>query len=250
MKKIVYIMFTIVLLSCNGENVPDCFQNAGDVIQRDYDVEVFTEVTVFPRIELILIDAPIQKVTVQTGEYLMEDIEVKVEGGRLKLINNNACNLTREYGITKVFVSAPNLTEIRNGSGGNVSSQGVLNYSSLVLISEDFTEEDVVNTNGNFILEIDCNTLNVFVNNLSSVFISGEVDNLFLGYYSGDARFEGRLLIAQSVDVFQRSSNDMIINAQQSLTGEIRSTGDVIVVNTPLVVDVEQFYTGALIFED
>ncbi|MFT4803434.1 MAG: hypothetical protein ACI9YE_000627, partial [Psychroserpens sp.] len=47
-----------------------------------------------------------------------------------------------------------------------------------------------------------------------------------------------------------RSSNDMIINAQQSLTGEIRSTGDVIVVNTPLVVDVEQFYTGALIFED
>ena len=155
MKKIVYIMFTIVLLSCNGENVPDCFQNAGDVIQRDYDVEVFTEVTVFPRIELILIDAPIQKVTVQTGEYLMEDIEVKVEGGRLKLINNNACNLTREYGITKVFVSAPNLTEIRNGSGGNVSSQGVLNYSSLVLISEDFIEEDVVNTNGNFILEID-----------------------------------------------------------------------------------------------
>ncbi len=42
----------------------------------------------------------------------------------------------------------------------------------------------------------------------------------------------------------------MIINAQQSLIGEIRGTGDVILVNTPSVIDVEQFYTGQLIFED
>jgi hypothetical protein len=249
MRKLVYIIFAIILLSCNGENVPNCFQNAGDIIEQEFTVDAFTEITTFPRIELIVIDGPTQRVVVQTGEYLMNDIEVSVEDGRLKLYNNNACNLTRDYELTKVFVTAPNLTEIRNGSGLNVSSQGVLNYMNLSLISEDFNAEDTVNTNGNFQLEVDCNSLSVTVNNLSSAFVSGEVDDLYLGYFSGDSRFEGRNLIAQDVVVFHRSSNDMIINAQQSLTGEIRSTGDVIVVNTPPIVDVEQFYTGQLIYE-
>ncbi|SDR66399.1 Putative auto-transporter adhesin, head GIN domain [Formosa sp. Hel1_31_208] len=249
MKKIVYIVVAVLLVSCNGENVPDCFQNAGDIIEKEFSVDAFSQITVYPRIELIVTDAPTQKVRVQTGEYLMPEIDVRVENGRLKLFNDNACNLTRDYGITKVFVSAPNLTEIRNGSSYTVSSNGVLNYETLKLVSEDFIEDNGVNTNGMFDLEVDCDAIDIVINNLSTIYISGFVETLFVGYYSGDARFEGRDLVAQDVSIFQRSSNDMIINAQQSLTGEIRSTGDVILVNTPLAVNVQQFYTGQLIFE-
>jgi hypothetical protein len=249
MRKLIYMLLAVALLSCNGENVPDCFQNAGDIIERDFELETFTKITAFPRIQLIIIDGPVQKVTLQTGEYLLEDVEVKVIDGRLELTNNNACNLTRDYEITKVFVTSPNLTRVRNASGITVRSEGVLSYDNLRLISEDFNQEGDVNTNGNFQIDVDCNTLRVDVNNLSSSFISGTVTNLVLKYYSGDARFEGRNLIAQDVDIFQRSSNDMIINAQQSLIGEIRSTGDVILVNTPPIIEVEQFYTGQLIFE-
>ncbi|MBR9913914.1 MAG: DUF2807 domain-containing protein [Algicola sp.] len=250
MRKVSYIIGLLVLLSCNGENVPDCFQNAGDIIEKEFEVDSFTEITVFERIELIVSDAPTQSVRVQTGEYLMNDIDVKVEDGRLKLYNNNACNITRDYGVTKVFVSAPNLTQIRNSSGLTVRSEGVLSYNALQLLSEDFEDTEGYHTDGNFNLEVDCNTMNIGVNNLSSVFLSGQVDTIFIGFYAGDARFEGRFLEAQDVTIFQRSSNDLIINAQQSLTGEIRSTGDVIAVNTPPVVDVEAFYTGALIFEE
>lgn len=239
----------MVLLSCNGENVPDCFQNTGDLIEKDFEVNTFTEVSVFPRVELILTNAPVQKVTVQTGEYLMNDIELRVDNGRLEIYNNNACNLTRDYGVTKVFVSAPNLTKIKNGSSFPVRSNGVLNYDTLELVSEDFNENGDVNTDGNFILELDCQNLKVIVNNLSSCFISGEADTLDIGFFSGDARFEGRHFIVQDAIIYQRSSNDMIINAQQSISGEIRSTGDVILVNEPPTIDVEQFYTGQLIFE-
>ena len=82
------------------------------------------------------------------------------------------------------------------------------------------------------------------------MFISGTTNNLFIGFYSGDARFEGANLIAQNVEIFHRSSNDMIINPQQSLIGEIRSTGDVISLNEPPVVSVQELYTGRLIFQD
>jgi len=249
MKNLVYIVFTLVLLSCNGDNVPDCFQNSGAIVQQEFELETFDKITVYERIELIIKDEPTQNVVVETGKYLLNDIEIKVENGTLILKNNNSCNLTRDYGITKVYVSSPNLTEIRNSSGLTVSSDGVLNYSNLTLVSEDFNATYVTHTDGDFNLEVNCDRIDIVFNNLSRVFISGFVNNLFIGFYSGDARFEGVNLVAQNINIFQRSSNDMIVNPQQSLTGEIRGTGDVISLNRPPIIDVEEFYTGKLIFE-
>lgn len=250
MKNLIYLVFTIVLLSCNGDNVPDCFQNSGTIVQQEFELETFDKVIVYERIQLIVKDESTQEVVVETGEYLFNDIEVKVENGTLILKNNNSCNLTRNYGITKVYVSSPNLTEIRNSSGLTVSSDGVLNYSNLTLVSEDFNATYVTHTDGDFNLEVNCNRIDIVFNNLSRVFISGFVNNLFIGFYSGDARFEGANLVAQNIDLFQRSSNDMIVNPQQSLTGEIRGTGDIISLNRPSVVDVVEFYTGRLIFNN
>ncbi|TVZ58767.1 putative autotransporter adhesin-like protein [Flavobacteriaceae bacterium MAR_2010_105] len=250
MKKLIYILTLVLLLACNGENVPDCFQNAGKIIQQEVTVDTFDKITVFERIELIVTDAPTQQVTIETGTYLLNDIDVKVEDGRLVLINNNACNLTRDYGITKVYVSAPNLTEIRNSSGLTMRSNGVLNYPSLLLISEDFSSPGVTHTDGDFNVQVNCDRLRIVVNNLSNIFISGTVTDLMVGFYSGNVRFEGANLIAQNIDIFQRSSNDMIVNPQQSLTGQIRGTGDVLSLNRPPVVDVEEFYTGKLLFRD
>ena len=99
MKKIIYIVIAIVLLSCNGKNVPDCFQNSGAIIQKEFNVAAFSKIIVFERVQLILKDAPEQKITVETGEYLMNDIVVIVEDDQLILRNNNGCNLTRDYGI-------------------------------------------------------------------------------------------------------------------------------------------------------
>jgi len=250
MKKLGCIFLLILLFACNGENVPDCFQNAGDTMQQEFIVDAFDKITVFERIELIVTDDVTQSVRVETGEYLMNDIKISVDGGRLILKNENACNLTRNYGLTKVYVSSPNLIEIRNSSGLTVSSNGVLNYPSLTLVSEDFNAEGTYHTDGDYNMQVNCNSLTVITNNLSHMFISGTTTNLFIGFYSGDARFEGANLIAQNIEIFQRSSNDMIINPQQSLIGGIRSTGDVISLNEPPLVSVEEFYTGRLIFQD
>lgn len=247
MKKIGYILITVLLISCNGDKVPDCFQNAGDIIQQEFEVSTFDKITVFERIELILTEAPIESVIVETGEYLMNDIKVNVEEGRLILKNENSCNLTRDYGITKVYVSAPNITEIRNSSGLAMRSNGVLNYPRLTLISEESVSEDVFHSTGDFRVQINSQYLYVVTNNLSNVFISGTVDELLIRFYAGDGRFEGANLIAQNIEIFQRSSNDMILNPQQSLIGEIRSTGDVILINEPPILNVQQFYTGQLI---
>ncbi|MGC1631618.1 MAG: head GIN domain-containing protein [Gelidibacter sp.] len=249
MKKFLYIIVATLLLSCNGKNVPDCFQNAGAIVQKEFTVAAFSEIIVFERVQLILKDAPEQRIMVETGEYLMDEIVVEVENGILLLKDENGCNLTRDYGLTKVYVSAPNINSIRSSTGLPILSDGVLNYPNLSLISENFDAEGLFHTVGDFRLEVNCMNLNVTTNNLSHMFLSGAVENLTVGFYSGNSRFEGRHLIAQNILIFQRSSNDMILNPQLSLVGEIRSTGHVILVNQPPVVDVQAYYTGRLIVE-
>lgn len=239
-----------LLFACNGDKVPDCFQNAGDIIQQEFTVASFDKITVFEHVELILTDAPIESVLVETGEYLMNDVKIYVEEGRLIIKDENGCNLTRNYGVTKVYVSAPNITEIRNSSGLAMRSNGILNYPDLTLISEDFDKEDAFHTDGDFHVQVNSHMLDVVTNNLSNIFVSGAVTNLKIGFYSGDSRFEGADLMAQHIEIFHRGSNDMILNPQQSITGEIRSTGDVILVNRPAMIAIQQFYTGQLIINN
>lgn len=249
MKKFIYIIIATTLLSCNAKVLPDCLQNAGPIIQMEINVSQFSKIVVFERVQLILKEAPEQRIIVETGKYLRDDIMVTVEDEQLILRNNNGCNISRDYGITKIYVSAPNITEIRSSTGLPILSDGVLNYPSLTLTSEDFGTGATYHSNGDFRLNVNCANLTVINNNLSNLFLSGAVENLTVGFYSGNSRFEGRDLIAQNILIFQRSSNDMIINPQASLNGEIRSTGNVIVVNEPPVVNVQTYYTGRLIVE-
>ncbi|AUC75299.1 head GIN domain-containing protein [Olleya sp. Bg11-27] len=247
MKKLLLVLTTVFLLGCNSENAPDCFQSTGDIIQKEIGVALFSKITVYKNVELFVKQGVTQKVILETGENLVNDIEVFVENGKLILRDNNDCNLTRDYGVTKVYVTTPNLTEIRNSSTLDVHSVGVLNFPELKLLSEDYNGE-YYNV-GNFNLEINATNLQVVINNLSTSTISGTTENLDINHASGNGRFEGRYLVAQNVRIYHRGTNDIIVNPQLSLIANLVSTGDVISVNTPPTTTITELFDGRVIFE-
>ena len=247
MKKLFNILILSLLFSCNSENAGDCFQTTGSIIQQEVAVSGFDKILVNRDIELIIKEGSEQKIVVETGKNLINDVEVEVLDGKLILTDNNNCNYVREYGVTKVYVTAPNITEIRSSTQYDVRSDGVLTYPSLTILSEDYNAPDTF-TNGNFRLQIDNNAFNLVFNNISNCFISGKTDNLNVTLASGTSRFEGENLIAQNVTFWNRSSNDIIVNPQQSLSGLITGTGNVLAVTHPPSVDVQQLYKGRLIF--
>lgn len=123
-----------------------------------------------------------------------------------------------------------------------------MRYPDLTILSEDFSAANSF-TNANFKLQIDNNSFTVVFNNLSNCFISGKTNNLNITLASGTSRFEGRYLEAQNIQLWNRSSNDMIVNPIQQIKGKINGVGDVIAVNTPGLIEVEELYKGRLIFE-
>ncbi|NJX15918.1 head GIN domain-containing protein [Tamlana crocina] len=248
MKKIIYIFCVFLLFSCDSGNTGDCFQTLGKIIQIEVPLPSFEKILVNRDVELVITQGAEQKVIIETGKNLMNDVVAEVIENRLVLTNNNSCNYIRDYGITKVFVTAPNLTEIRSSTQYDISSNGVLTYPSLTLFSEDFGAPDTFNV-GDFRLNLNNENLTVVFNNLSVCYVKGETENLSINFAAGNARFEGRNLTAQKVNVNNRSSNDMVVNPQQELTGVIRGVGNVISVNQPPLINVDELYKGRLIFE-
>jgi len=249
MKKLFYIITLILVFTCDSEDASDCFQTSGSIIQQEISVDAFTKILVNRDIELILKQGLEFEVIIETGKNLLNDIEAIVVDDQLQLTDNNTCNYVRDFGITKVYVTAPSITEIRSSTQYDVSSNGVLNFESLKLLSEDFNAPESF-TVGDFRLDVYLTTLRITANNISSFYIAGQTENLFVGFFAGSGRFEGENLITQNVDVFHRGSNDMIVNPQQSLTGQLLSTGNLISKNEPPIVDVDVLYTGRLIFEN
>lgn len=247
MKKLIYISIFFTIFACNSENAGDCFQTTGEIIQQEITVSTFYKILVNRDIELILKEGAEQKVVIETGKNLLNDVEAVVVDGRLILTDNNSCNYVRSYGITKIYVTAPNITEIRSSTQYDISSDGVLTYPSLTILAEDYSAPDTF-TNGDFRLEIDNNSFYAVFNNLSNCFISGKTNTLEVTLASGTSRFEAQNLIAQNVDFWNRSSNDIIVNPQQSVTGKISGTGNVICITLPAFVDVQELYKGRLIF--
>lgn len=249
MKNVLYILTLTLLFACNSEDASDCFQTSGPLVQQRVEVSTFEKILVNRDVELVLKQGLEFEVIIETGKNLLNDVEVKVVDDELQLTDHNTCNFVRDFGITKIYVTAPNITEIRSSTQYDISSDGVLNYDTLVLLSEDFNAPESF-TVGDFRLEVNLTQLRIVSNNLSSFFIKGQTENLNVGFFAGSGRFEGEDLIAQNVVVFHRSSNDMIVNPQQSLIGKLFSTGDLISKNQPPIVDVEELFDGQLIFEN
>ena len=240
----------LLLTSCNGDNTPDCFQNAGNIVQKEVSLPQFSKITVFEKIELVLKQGDHQKVTIETGEFLIDEVSVKVEGDRLLLYNQNGCNLFREYGITKVYVTAPNLSEIRSSTGRPIWSEGLLQYPDLSLLSESFAEPEAETTDGSFDLQLDAQTITITTNGIAYFKLGGTVENLQIAVAAGDSRIEAENLSAANVSINHRGSNDILVNPQESLSGVIRGTGDVISHTRPSNIEVEELFSGRLIFKE
>jgi hypothetical protein len=247
MKNVYYILFTLFISSCNSENASDCFQTAGKIVQHEVEVANFDKIVVNKKIALFISEGPVQKVVIESGENLLNDITAEVVANELILTNYNNCNFFREYGITKVYVTSPNINTIRNASELNVTSIGTLTYPSLYLRSSG--EKSTYLAVGDWHLTIENNAVTIWSNGISTYYLKGMSNNLDVGFSDGDTRFEGKDFIVKNITVRNVSSNDVLIYPTEKLTGSIHSTGNVISYNKPPIVDVDVQSVGKLIFK-
>ncbi|NNM23565.1 MAG: DUF2807 domain-containing protein [Flavobacteriaceae bacterium] len=250
MRHFIYISILIVAMACNSEKAPNCLQSQGDLIQTEMEVAPFMRIRIEDDVSLIIRQGPVQEVIIETGSNLLNDVEVTVEGETLVVRDHNRCNLVRDFGITTAIVTTPDLLEIRNSSEFHVRGEGVLSFPFLTLTSNTTGGIEGSRKSGDFTLRVECKELRVAANGFSAFYISGFAQKAVIGFEDEVPRFEGADLFVNDLLFLQRSANVMIVNPLERLRGEIFGIGNVISVNRPPIVEVEEFYTGRLIFQD
>lgn len=244
MKKFILII-VIATFFYNCEKPGDCVKSTGEMITREFEVTPFETVFVYTGIGLVIKQGSEYKVEVKSGENLIDDIEVKVENNTLTLKDKTTCNWVRDYGQTIVYVTAPNLTDIHSKTEQDIKSDGVLTYPIIRLYAMDLT--DGAGT-GDFIFEVDNGQLVVANNNVSRFYITGNTQEALLNFYDGNGRLEAQNLNTNIAKVFHRGSNDMIIKPIQSVEGDLFSTGNLILLNTPPIINLTEHYQGRVIY--
>lgn len=252
MKTYYYIIFLIgiAITACDSEDAPDCFQLAGPIIQKEIHLPDFSKIRIEQNASLLIKQGAVQKVILETGENLLPDVTVYVEDNVLVVRDNNSCNYVRDFGITKAIVTTPTITEIRNGSSFEVRGEELLTFNELELISNTTGGFKNIRKSGDFILSIQVKRFKVNANGLSGFYINGIANHASITFQDEAPRFEGTNFLVDTLQVFQRSANSMIVNPRNVLKGKILGTGDVISVHRPPEIDVEELYTGRLYFQD
>lgn len=243
MKKIIFVFIIVNLLACNPI---DCFEGNGTIIQKEVMLDSFTQIEVGNEISLIIKQGNFQKVVIESDENLIDNVTVEVIEGKLYLREENTCNFTRNYALTTVLITSPSITEIRSNTARLIKSEGILQYDSLNLISEDYNQ-DALNI-GDFKLHVNTQQLSVAANGNSVFTLTGSTLNLNVGFHAGSCRFVGNELLTKQATITQKSSNDILVNPIESISGTIYSVGDVVSYNHPPLIEVDELYLGKLIF--
>jgi len=238
---------SLTLVSC--ERPSECIESAGTKKIKDIPVEAFSKIKVYRGIEVVITEGAETKVQIQAGENFINDIEVKQYRNQLVFKDNSGCNWVRDYGQTKIFITTPTLEEIYSKTDRDISSNGVLTFPNLNIISfdRDADGESGAGT-GDFFLNLNTISLTISNNNVSRFYLSGQVNTANFNFYFGDGRIEAQNLIAQNIVVYHRGSNDMIVNPIQSVIGKMVSTGNILLKNVPPIVQVEELYLGRVVY--
>lgn len=241
----------LVLVQCSADRMKECLKASGKPSQRQFALEAFEKVELGQHLSLTIEEAPEYEMTVRGGANLLEEMEVTLVDGLLKIENKVDCYTFRSYNQLQVHLKTPVLKEIRSKTSYHIRSKGVVRFPVLKILAEDFATGYADSaTDVSIDLHIENQSFTVVTNGLANVVLRGSTQQCHISVAAADARIDARELVAQNVKVFHRGSNDILVHPVELLEAELRSTGNLLVYEQPITQKIVQLYSGRLIFVD
>lgn len=244
MQKLIFLFLWVPLLhSCTKE----CVEDPGIEIEKEITAPAFTKLIVNHGVEVFITDGNTPKIWVKTGENKLDNVFFEVNNSILEIKADSPCMFAPNYESIKVYITSPLLTSIRNSGEFTIHSLGVLHYPVLELLVEDFNSN--YSSIGDIDLEVDNQQVRVTSNGFGNITLRGKTDYLNLFYAAGVGKFEGKNLISREIIFFHRGENNLSVFPVQSLRGDLYSVGNLLSYNHPTLENVNQYFSGKLIYE-
>lgn len=233
-------MLSMIVLGCNREQAPDCFQSAGELKTVQLDLSSFTSLELNDYIQYELFDTAYYGVMITAPGNLIPEINTTVEDGKLTVHNSNSCNFVRSYkNRITVRICAPDFGDIQNYATGDITT---VNTIDGVRFSIDNRGAAGVQT-----LRLSVDTVNIASHTgVSDAVLAGSCDvaNLF---EQGLGFIDARELSANYAFVNNSSLNDVYVQAHNYLFAYIQFSGNIHYSGEPQFIDSEIDGDGKLL---
>lgn len=223
------VVLLLFLTGCEKSGV-NCLTSNGKTITQSRTIADFDSIQVNDYINLYLTQDSINKVTVESGENVINGITTEVVDRQLILSNKNKCNWLRSYNVpVNVHVSVKNLMKIYYVSSGDIFTTNTLKSSNLTV--------EVWGGSGTIDLDLD---------SYQCYFIlqMGTADFNLHGFcaintiYSGDyGFFQCKDLKTRYLFITNKGSNDCYVSCSYYLQATIGSIGNIYYTGKPDSID-------------
>lgn len=238
---------SIFLLACDNGGDRKCFESQGTYFSEVVNLGPFRSIEVNGLVETILVPSDQWKMEWNYEIGLRDAVSYQIANEKLIITNSSDCAL--QFMPRKLFVTIyyQELESIYNFTPYGVRSEVPIIGENLTLVAENFSHSLAMYNSGFFDLEFFGNSLTALANGSAQFHLRGNVEHAYFQLYSGNARIEAQHLSAHHIDILHRSYNHIFCSPEISITGEIRSTGNVYISELPPIHSITSFYSGQLI---
>lgn len=236
-----FIFLLVIASACNNPDSWDCFQVAGKTKVERREFNNFSQISVFNKLDVEIIQTDHYAVEIQAGENLIPGITTKIAGSRLEIENNNSCELLRnsdKIALVRIFFDS--IDNIEVFTTGTLKSIDTIRLKSINLSKR---------SNGDMFLNLKADNVFIYSNEYGDAIFSGNIKSVSI-------RQEGIGLVdfsqcnIENGYVITRGPGKTKVKVKNEISGDVSGNGILEVYGDPQVRQVQVKDQGQLIYID
>jgi hypothetical protein len=239
--RIILLQFIFLsLFTCKDSGISNCLKGPGETVTKEFEIESFTDVNLYDRLDIYLVDDTVYKIKIIADENIIEDIQSECKDSVLSISADISCEFLKDTDIERrVYIHSPDISKIFIYGANRIFSEDTLYYPRfLIRIHSKIAFVDIKLSCNHFFLEQWNSTGNF---NVEGETVYYSILNHGYSYIYSDK------LKAQYVHITQKSTGDNYVSAEKKITANIYETGNIYYIGEPEINIEEQTSSGKII---
>ncbi|MBA2745250.1 MAG: DUF2807 domain-containing protein [Flavisolibacter sp.] len=216
------IFFSLFIISCKKE-----LGSPGKIREETRTVNDFNKIVLHHKINLVLTQDTLNKLTIRTGENIIAGIHTNVVDDVLTIENSRNSSMNQPSQQIDVFLSAKELETIEYLGSGNISSTNTLKAPVFTVVSQ--TGAGVIQ------LDIEAtHTVAGIYEESADIILSGKTNTAFV-YCAPRGTINLKLLEAKKMNIYFSSVRNGYVWVTDELSGTNYHTGNILYKGNPVL---------------
>jgi hypothetical protein len=216
MKKIIFILFTSILVSISScmFDLKPTITGDGNVVTETRKIENFQHLETSTGLQVYITFGDELSLKVEADKNLQEVIKTECNNGRLKIFAESNIRRAKEKNI---YITVPDLKSIEVSSASSVRSKNLLKTNDI---------EIEVSSAGELEIQVETKKLAIEVSSSGKTKLSGKAEDID-AVVSSAGELKAFDLISQTCTISVSSAGHASVTAEQKLTAEASSAGSI-----------------------